>query len=95
MIEDLHGHVFKVVDYNLLPLDVFIKQPTIHEGEKVSLHRNVLEDGIDPITVIEYNGDFRVCVLTEYYCIVYKVVLVAYKSKNDIRSYGKRNNTNT
>lgn len=82
IIEDLHGHIFEVIDYQILPKDepVF---PIISKGEKHSLQSDIITH--DGFILAEYEGSYMMNMYANGYRILGLLKLIKYNYKNDIR----------
>lgn len=81
-IEDLHGHIFKVKDYNILPKET---KTIFNESENKSLQSNRLINGFSSFILVSYEGKWAALEYCTDYLIVWLLNLIEYKPKNDIR----------
>lgn len=87
IIKDLHGHTFKVVDYNLLPLSCK-NFPIINEKENLSLQSDTQIKRLNSFILAEYNDTYYALYNLDNYKVLCILKLIEYNKEKDIR-YGK------
>lgn len=83
IIEDLHGHKFKVKDWHIIPKDNFL--PLIEKGEHLSLQADRITQQGFILSV--YNDSYKLSMYSySGFRFIADLELLEYKKENDIRT---------